>query len=283
MLKYKLLLFLFQIKLSLCNCHTEIRQSGFVKGKRYSKTIQIGQMPSLVNEGSGLVKSLHKNTLLTHNDGGGKPELYEVDSTGNLLATIQVPTAQNTDWEELTQDKNGNLYIGDIGNNQNQRTDLVIYKVSPNKGDAPAIEQIKIKYQHQKPKQSEPTIYDCEAMVWLQDSLFLFSKNRGNDHFVRLYALPAHAGNYALVPKDSIYLKTQVTGAAVRPDGKELAVLTYGKIFLFDITNKSLCFAKPTKCIKFARHQAEAITYWDKANLLITNEQRQIFWLHLKN
>jgi hypothetical protein len=283
MLKYKLLLFLFQIKLSLCNCHTEIRQSGFVKGKRYSKTTQIGQMPSLVNEGSGLVKSLHKNTLLTHNDGGGKPELYEVDSTGNLLATIQAPTAQNIDWEELTQDSKGNLYIGDVGNNQNQRNDLVIYKVLPNKGEAPIIELIKINYQHQKPKQSEPTIYDCEAMVWHQDSLFLFSKNRGNDHFVRLYALPAHADNYALVPKDSIYLKTQVTGAAIRPDGKELALLTYGKVFLFDITNGSLRFTKPAKCIKFAHRQTEAITYWDNANLLITNEQRQIFRLQLKN
>lgn len=281
MLKYKLLLFLFQIKLSLCNCHTEIHQSGFVKGKRYAKTKQIGQMPSLVNEGSGLVKLLHKNTLLTHNDGGGKPELYEVDSTGQLLTTIPIPATQNVDWEELTQDPTGNLYIGDIGNNQNKRTDLVIYKTSINGVTNP--EPIKVKYQHQKQDQSEATIYDCEAMVWHQDSLFLFSKNRGNDHFVRLYALPAHAGNYALVPKDSIYLKTQVTGAAIRPDGKELAVLTYGKIFLFDITNGSLRFTKPTKCIKFARHQAEAITYWDKANLLITNEQRQIFWLHLKN
>ena len=169
----------------------------------------------------------------------------------------------------------------DIGNNQNKRTDLVIYKASIKEVTNP--EPIKIKYQHQKPEQSEPSIYDCEAMVWHQDSLYLFSKNRGKDHFVRLYAVPAQAGGYALVPKDSIYLKTQVTGAALRPDGKELAVLTYGKIFLFDLTNGLLRFTKPTKCIKFARHQAEAITYWDKTNLLITNEQRQIFSLHFKN
>lgn len=283
MLKYKLLLFLFQIKLSLCNCHTEIRKNGFVKGKRHTKTTQIGQMPSLVNEGSGLVRLLHKNTLLTHNDGGGKPELYEVDSTGQLLATIPIPATQNVDWEDLTQDPAGNLYIGDIGNNQNKRTDLVIYQVVSSQAETPTIGHIKIRYQTQMKESSIPTIYDCEAMTWHQDSLYLFSKNRGKDRFVRLYAVPARAGEYALMPKDSIYLKTQVTGAALRPDGKELAVLTYGKIFLFDLTNGLLRFTKPTKCIKFARHQAEAITYWDKTNLLITNEQRQIFSLHFKN
>jgi hypothetical protein len=34
----------------------------------------------------------------------------------------------NIDWED-TKDKNGNLYVGDFGNNDNERKDLCIYKI----------------------------------------------------------------------------------------------------------------------------------------------------------
>jgi sugar lactone lactonase YvrE len=35
----------------------------------------------------------------------------------------------NIDWEDITKDKDGNLYVGDFGNNDNERKDLCIYKI----------------------------------------------------------------------------------------------------------------------------------------------------------
>ncbi|MFN8353136.1 MAG: hypothetical protein U0Y10_01705 [Spirosomataceae bacterium] len=280
MLKHKVLLFLFQIKLLLCNCHTEIRESGFTKGKRHTKTQLVGHLPSEVNESSGLVKLRNQSALLTLNDGGGKAEVYQVDSTGQLLQVVPIPRTHNTDWEDLTQDTQDNWYIGDIGNNQQNRKDLCIYKVSVSSS---SVDTIKFSYQNQRFLATEPPIYDSEALLWHRDSLYIFSKNRGDNRMVHLYAMPAQSGTYSLMSQDSIFLKTQVTGAVLRPDGGQMAILTYGKVFLFDVSDGRISFKKPTKCIKFAHRQTEAITYWDAHNLLITNEQGQVFRLQLKN
>lgn len=299
MLKYKILWFLFNVKLSLCNCHTEIKESGFSKGRKYYKVSRIARMPQVVNEGSGLVKTRRKETLFTLNDGGNKPELYEVDLQGNLLTTLPIPNAKNIDWEDLTQDIEDNLYIGDFGNNANNRKDLVIYKINKlqliNKVEVfeksknidnetlEAIQKINFHYATQDTFPARNPIFDCEAFFWHRDSLYLFSKNRGNDHLVRMYALPAHAGNYVAIPKDSIYIKTMVTGAALSPNGQTFALLTYGKVFLFGVSAGSIDFRRPTFCIKLAKKQAEAITFLNDSDLLVSNEQREIFRLRLKN
>ena len=42
--------------------------------------------------------------------------------------------ALNIDWEDLTSDSIGNIYIGDFGDNKKERKTYVIYKVNkPNK------------------------------------------------------------------------------------------------------------------------------------------------------
>jgi hypothetical protein len=56
-------------------------------------------------------------------------EIYEIDTLGNLIRTININSANNSDWEDITQDDLNNFYIGDFGNNNNDRTNLRIYKI----------------------------------------------------------------------------------------------------------------------------------------------------------
>ncbi|WP_240743145.1 hypothetical protein, partial [Ilyomonas limi] len=81
-----------------------------------------------LNETSGLL--WWNNQVWTHNDSGGEPALYAVDSsTGKIIRKVTVSNATNIDWEDLAQDDNY-IYIGDFGNNaQGNRNDLKIYKV----------------------------------------------------------------------------------------------------------------------------------------------------------
>ena len=75
-----------------------------------------------LNETSGL--ALVQGRLITHNDKGGEPKLYELDTlNGQLLRTVIVENATNVDWEDLCTDAD-HLYIGDMGNNDGDRTDL---------------------------------------------------------------------------------------------------------------------------------------------------------------
>lgn len=272
----KFLYWLFYVKTSLCNCTSEVKNSLFSPGGHFYKVSNALKMPLVINEGSGLVRSAKDSTFWTLNDGGGKAEIYEINKKGKLLKTLPIPNTKNQDWEEITRDEKGNLFIGDFGNNDNTRKDLVIYKFPENQPDK--LEKIHFHYADQKvfPPKNNDLNFDCEAFFALGDSLYLFSKNRG-DKSVKLYVIPSRAGDYALVPQGKIFLKTMVTGAAISPNKKIFALLTYGKVFLFYIDNQGVSFKKPMLCIKFAHKQTEGITFLTDETMMISNEEGEIF------
>ena len=69
-----------------------------------------------LNESSGLLV-FSDSTWLTINDSGNDAVIFEVNGTGRVVSATTFANAQNFDWEELQFDQLGNIYIGDIGNN----------------------------------------------------------------------------------------------------------------------------------------------------------------------
>lgn len=277
----KFLLFLFQLKLLTGGCACEVRKQGFSRGNQRFSVEKLTNLPKIINESSGVIMGSRKDssTFWTHNDSGGKAEIYEIDLAGNLLNIIPLPDTQNIDWEDITRDNLGNLYIADIGNNSNTRRSLTIYKVTP----LPpySVEKINFHYvdQNQFPPKPTEMNFDSESLFWAKDSLYFFSKNRGNK-LVSMYAIPAQGGEYAVIPKSQISVKGMVTGAAISPSGKEFVLLTYGKLLFFEVNQGEINFSKPKYCLKFAHKQTEAITYLSEDKLLITNEQGKVFLLN---
>lgn len=278
---HKILFWLFFTKIKMASCLPEVNKSGFSKNKRLFEISKIGQLPLQINESSGLSKIEASNTFYTHNDGGGKTELYEIDTLGNILNTKTVPNTQNNDWEDLAADTKGNIYIGDFGNNSNNRKDLTIYKFSENAPDKTETIQFSFADQKAFPPEKNELDFDCEAMFWANDSLYLFSKNRGTK-LTKLYVIPSISGEYMVSPKASIYLKANITAADISPNGQQFALLSYGKIFLFGIENQKIDFSKPQYCLKASLKQSEALAYIADNELLITNEQREVFKILLK-
>jgi len=80
-----------------------------------------------IEETSGLIN--FNGRIITHNDSGGEPSLYEIDiSSGNVIRTVAISNAVNKDIEDIAQDENY-IYLCDIGNNSNKRKDQTIYKL----------------------------------------------------------------------------------------------------------------------------------------------------------
>lgn len=281
----KALMFFFAAKVALVTCRYEAGHEGLEKQKM--KVQRIGTLAPVVSESSGICPSPWSAHLLTLNDSGGKAEIYEIGSKGELVETHSVPGAVNRDWEEITADPAGNVYIGDFGNNGNRRKDLVIYKFSrrDSSGDSTSspssggsTQKITFRYADQTFSADEKKEYDCEAFFWANDSLYLFTKSwEKGVRICRMYVLPDRPGDYEVTPRDEIFLKAQVTGAAISPDRSRFALISYGKIFLFGITGGEIGFRSPLACIKIARKQTEAIMFEDSQTLLFTNEQRGIF------
>lgn len=198
---------------------------------------EIGTLPKHIKEASGLEMTAAGN-LWTHND-GGLPMLFCIDSTGAVKRSLQL-NHKNAGWEDLTQDANGNLYVGAFGNNKNDKRELKIYKLpDPDsiKENVFTAEIIKYHYADQKefPAADGAKNFDMDAFTAIRDSLYLFTKNRTKPFtgYTKVYSLPQAPGTYDITPIDSIYLGSGpmidnwVTGADISPDGKTLVLLSH--------------------------------------------------------
>jgi hypothetical protein len=174
-----------------------------------------------VRETSGLLY-LDKR-LITHNDSGGEPVLYEIDSvSGDVIRRVAIGNATNTDWEDLCRDST-HIYIADFGNNEGSRRDLRIYRLPVSDylltdNDTVWADTILFYYSDQRDFTQSlfTTNFDAEALICYGDSLYIFTKNWGNN-WTNIYALPKIPGSYQVEKIDSINAAGLVSGATYNP------------------------------------------------------------------
>lgn len=258
----------------------------------------IGEVPEIANECSGIAKLPSGNYAMV-NDSGNEPEVFITDSTGTLITSIFLDDVCNIDWEEVEY-SDGHLYIGDFGNNRNNRTDLTILKYDiSDKDELSNLELIKFRYAEQRefPESKRYRNYDTEAMVQLGDSIYVFTKNRTKPFtgYTYLYGMPAKAGNYTVSRLDSF--KTGhgdkslfwVAGAALSPDKSKLVLLGYDKMWVFTDFEGADFFGGNSKTYAFEElTQKESITFINNKTVLITDELNEfgggeMYLAHLEN
>lgn len=202
---------------------------------------QIGSLPAIIDEASGL-ETFNGKIFWTHND-GGKSVLFGIDSLGDIVKTVHL-TNKNRGWEDLTKDGKGNLYIGAFGNNKSDNKDLRIYIISnPDsiEDDITLASVIKFSFEDQRkfPPAPENNNFDVDAFFHLNDSLFLFTKNRTlpYDGIINIYGMPAQTGDLIAKKVDAfklegIRINNWITGADVSKDKKTIALLFHNRIIL---------------------------------------------------
>ena len=187
-----------------------------IKSQTASEITNI-QTPDL-DENSGLI--FYNNNIITFNDSGGEANLYEINaSTGNITRTVTITNATNVDWEDITQDASY-IYIGDIGNNNGNRTDLKIYKIAKNdyngSDDIAVAEIISYSYADQLDFNSNPnnTNWDAEGLISYGEQLLIFSKN-WVDNRVNVYSIPKTNGTHSALLKSSYNTNGLITSAEI--------------------------------------------------------------------
>ncbi len=175
------------------------------------------------------------NEWWAHNDSGFDPIFFSINpNTGAILKEIALKDAKNWDWEDVCSD-GANLYFGDFGNNSNNRQNLGIYKVpfsaigAGNNQTVNADEYSFLPFAY--PDQfdftavpEDSTVFDCEAMIYVQGKLHLFTKNR-KQYRTAHYAL--EPSNNSIQKLETFDCQGLITGASISPDGKTIAMVGY--------------------------------------------------------
>jgi len=246
-----------------------------------------------IKEASGLVKSrLWKGVFWTHNDSADEPRIFPIRKNGRIIKPawmknyggIRIPDAVNVDWESVTTDDKGNLYIGDIGNNYSTRRDLCIYVIEEPYPFQTVITNTrkKISYYYPDQKRIPPpeNNYDAEAIFWKNGKLYILTKHR-SDSFTTLYRLdsldPQIKNPATLLRKFNI--QGQVSGTDISSDGMKLAVLTYEAVWVFEIVEESDdYFNGKVSWLPIKVEHCEAIC-WDGNELIMISEKGKLFKL----
>lgn len=206
----------------------------FFNSTENSKQIPVLQretdLPSVVSESSGLVFT--DGQLWTHNDHGGYPEIYRLDSiSGKILQTVVIDNYPNTDWEEISADAD-NFFIGDFGNNSGMRKDLKILivrksQITNKKVVHVKAEAINFRYSDQVDyTKNNRNNFDCEAMLTMSDSIYLFTKDRGDD-LTHVYAVSKTSGTYLAHCSQSFVTEGRICGASFNSEDRSIALIGY--------------------------------------------------------
>ena len=244
----------------------------------------VTDLPSSLEEVSGTEMVTNSNLIWMVNDSGNKPRLFGVNTKGKIKKKLKI-NAKNHDWEDLTSDNQGNIYIGDFGNNLSKRKNLTILKVNASslKSDSLVfVERISFKYANQKkfPPKKKKLYFDCEAFFYHNNSFYLFTKSRVKGDFgkTNLYKVPAKTGMHEVKLISSFNncsdLHCWITSADISPDGKKMVLLSQKSAILFTDFKDDDFFSGTKKEIFFEdESQKESICFKDNNTLYITDEK----------
>ncbi len=223
-----------------------------------------------ITESSGLAASTrHPGIVYTHNDSGGAPRIYAVDSaTGRTKAVFTIAGAAARDWEgiALGRDEAGRpaLYIADIGDNMKGAWPYVtVYRVrEPAKVTSQTLQATAFQFVYSDgARDAESILIDPrDNRLYIASKTFLSG---------RLYRAPRKLSTgrkNVLEPIASAH--SFATDAAYAPDGSSFVIRGYGSATLYRAPDERITtLSLPTQ------EQGEGITYTpDGRSLLISSE-----------
>ena len=214
------------------------RLSGNITDSLYSAPIALGTLDEAsIDEASGLAASrLHPFLLYTHNDSGGEPEVYMIDTLGKYQGKIKLDGVRNQDWEDISigpgkEAEESYIYVADIGDNNAKRDKVQIYRFAEPTELAKEItvkpERITLTYPDGA-KDAETVLVD----PWNGDLLVLSKRDTSNT----LYRATAEQldGQDVVLEKVMKLPITMAVGGDISADGKQILIKNYWAVYYWE-------------------------------------------------
>jgi len=262
-----------------------------------------------ISESSGLIGShYHTNAWWTMNDSGNGTDVFLFGDKGQTLMECDLKKAKNRDWEAMagfTHKDQRYLVVADVGDNVGRRVQCELYVFEEPKYDFNKKEKKSQKVSAEKFEfRYEDGARNCEAVasspdgsaIWLIEKIFLEVKKSRAPGIYKLELPLGQLDSKGDTPVEMLVAKRVgefpfrgVTGMAISPDGRKLAIRNYlnahlfqrqtidGKLATWEETFKN---TKPRSVPMPLQVQGEAICFTsDGDHLIVTSEAvRQTVW-----
>jgi hypothetical protein len=213
-----------------------------------------------------------------HNDSGNDPLLFRSSHLSfpeDGTEVLRVPDAEAIDWEDITV-LDGDLIIGDMGDNFRERSQLTLHRVRYVADDG-RLELVAV-YPFQYP--DDP--HDAEALAVIDGTIHLITKARDEtitnvyvfDDLRDVASLPQGEVNVPrFVGRLEIGEGEEVTAADYDPVTETLLLMTYTHILQYP---KERLEGPPVRSTLIGARQNESICFRG-SQIVFTNEQRDVF------
>jgi len=197
-----------------------------------------------IHESSGIAASRQQPGIFwTHNDSGDRARVFAFDREGRDRGSFTVPGATNIDWEDIAigpgpQPGAWYLYIGEIGGNKRDATDVTIYRVPeppPQDGGEASTETafpIRLRYPDRA--------HDAETLIVhpRTGDIYIVTKAFTEDRETLVFKARApHTGAMRTLERvgsvrfsnESVFtvMLGRVTGGDISPDGRRVVLCDY--------------------------------------------------------
>jgi hypothetical protein len=229
----------------------------------------VANIPNHLKEVSAVETNSKSDLIWMIEDAGNDNHIYGMDEKGTIKKDLTVLNSENIDWEDLTSDSDGNLYIGDFGNNSRKRTSFTIYKLTNAENATDKISSEKINFNLPKDMKSE----DFEAFFVYNNSFYIFSKETKK---CRLLKVPNQIGHHTseLVREFNLDGKhNRITSADISDDGKTIVLLNHAKVWKISDFESDAFFKGTVSELSFGHDsQKEGVCFRNDSTLYITDE-----------
>ncbi|SNS93720.1 hypothetical protein SAMN05421640_1694 [Ekhidna lutea] len=222
-------------------------------------------------EASGLDQSYtNPGYFWTHNDSGGEPKLYLIDTKGHIQMEVELEGVANMDWEEIVTVQDGDksyIYVAEIGDNKAVRDDISIIRLEEPKKIHNAVLTIKNENLTIMPLQYAEGARDAEALMFdrVSEEFVLITKREENS---LIYSFPFQPGSERITIKSKGTIPTRLFTAADMNEQGEILLKHYDAIYFWGASQEPavdrILAWNPISIDYSPEPQGEAICWYQK-------------------
>ncbi|HET9900733.1 MAG TPA: hypothetical protein VFR46_06685 [Actinomycetes bacterium] len=221
-----------------------------------------------ITEASGLALSGRHQGVLWMNNDSGAPQLFGVGFDGGVVAVATLEGAENVDWEAVARGPNNTLWVGDIGDNDVLREEIVVYRIDePDLGDTSvAPTRFVLRYPDGLPHDAEALLVNpVTGRLWIATKEIF-----GGGLYEAPEQLSTEGVNELVRIRDVPAVVTDGTWSA---DGQLFVLRDYGRAWIYDPAGNALG-AVELPGQDQGQNQGESVTFGPSGVVLLSGTEQ---------